>query len=51
MNISNKNDIIEAIEYTDNNHFIMGVQFHPEDLDTTENLYNYFIKEVFKRKN
>ncbi len=46
-----EDNIIEAIEYTDNNHFIMGVQFHPEDLDTTENLYNYFIKEVFKRKN
>ncbi len=45
-----EDNIIEAIEYIDNNHFAIGVQFHPEDLPNTENLYNYFIKEVFKRK-
>ena len=45
-----EDNIIEGIEYIDNNHFVIGVQFHPEDLDTTENLYNLFIKEVIKRK-
>ena len=45
-----KDKVIESIEYIDDNHFVIGVQFHPEDLDNTENLYNLFIKEVFKRK-
>ena len=43
--------VIEGIEYIDDNHFIIGVQFHPEDMDNTEKLYNYFLKEVLKRKN
>lgn len=43
-------NVIEAIEYIDDNHFLLGVQFHPEDLKNTEPLYNYFLKEVFKRK-
>ena len=42
--------IIEGIEYVDNNHFVIGVQFHPEDLKNTENFYNFFLKEVLKRK-
>lgn len=45
-----EDNIIEAIEYIDENHFVIGVQFHPEDLDNTENIYNYFIKEILKRK-
>ena len=45
-----EDNIIEAIEYIDDNHFIMGVQFHPEDLNNTESLYNYFIKEIIKRQ-
>ncbi len=45
-----EDNIIESIEYIDDNHFAVGVQFHPEDLDNTENLYNLFIKEVLKRK-
>ena len=48
--LSNDN-VIEAIEYIDDNHFLLGLQFHPEDMDNTENLYNYFIKEILKRKN
>jgi len=44
-------NIIEAIEYIDDNHFILGVQWHPEDMKNMESLYNYFIKEVIKRKN
>lgn len=43
--------IIEGIEYIDDNHYVLGVQFHPEDLKNTESLYNYFIKEILKRKN
>ena len=43
-------EIIECIEYVDDNHFVIGVQFHPEDLKNTENLYNYFIKEILKRR-
>lgn len=47
--LSNDN-IIEAIEYIDDNHFVLGLQFHPEDMTNAENLYNYFIKEILKRK-
>lgn len=43
-------NVIEAIEYIDDKHFILGVQFHPEDMENSDNLYNAFIKEVFKRK-
>ncbi len=43
-------NVIEGIEYVDDKHFVIGVQFHPEDLKNTESLYNYFIKEVLKRK-
>ena len=45
-----EDNIIEAIEYIDINHFAIGLQFHPEDMDNTENLYNLFLKEVIKRK-
>lgn len=45
-----EDNVIEGIEYIDQNHFAVGVQFHPEDLNTTENLYNNFLKEVIKRK-
>ena len=43
-------NVIEAIEYIDDNHFIMSLQWHPEDMDDMQGLYNYFIKEVIKRK-
>ena len=45
-----EDNIIESIEYIDDNHFVVGVQFHPEDLDNTENMYNLFINEALKRK-
>ena len=45
-----QDNIIESIEYIDESHFLLGIQFHPEDLDNTEALYNYFLKEVYKRK-
>lgn len=44
-------NVIEAIEYIDDNHFVLGVQWHPEDMNNMECLYTYFIKEVIKRKN
>ena len=50
VSATSEDNIIEAIEYIDDEHFLLGVQFHPEDLNNTENLYNYFLKEVFKRK-
>ena len=43
-------NVIEAIEYINDKHFILGVQFHPEDMQNMQSLYNYFIKEVIKRK-
>lgn len=46
-----EDNVIESIEYIDNNNFILGMQFHPEDMNNTENIYNYFIKEIIKRKN
>lgn len=46
-----EDDLIEAIEYIDDEHFILSVQWHPEDMDNMQGLYNYFLKEVIKRKN
>lgn len=43
--------IIESIEYIDDKNFILGLQFHPEDMINTENIYDYFIKEIITRKN
>ena len=47
---TSKENTIEAIEYIDDNHFLLGVQFHPEDMDTCKKLYDYFLKEVLTRK-
>lgn len=49
--IFDNNGVIEGIEYIDDKHFLLGVQWHPEDMDNMQNLYNYFIKEVISRKN
>lgn len=46
-----EDNVIEEIEYIDDNHFVVGIQFHPEDMDNTSKLYNYFIKECLNRKN
>ena len=40
-------NIIEALEYKDNNYFIIGVQYHPELDDKV--LFKRFISEVNKR--
>ena len=45
-----KDNSIESIEFVDKEHFILGLQFHPEDLDNMDKLYNYFIKECLSRK-
>ena len=45
-----EDNVIEAIEYIDDNHFIIGVQWHPEDLDNMSKLYDLFLKEVLLRK-
>ncbi len=45
-----QDNIIESIEYIDESHFLLGVQFHPEDLDNTEALYNYFLKKYTKKE-
>ena len=42
--------VIEGIEYINDKHCIIGVQWHPEDLENMDNLYNYFLKEVLIRK-
>lgn len=45
-----EDNVIEAVEYINDNNFVLGVQFHPEDMENSEALYNYFLKEVIKRK-
>lgn len=45
-----QDNVIEAIEYIDDSHFILGVQWHPEDMNNMQPLYNYFLKEVLARK-
>ena len=46
---SNDNTI-EAIEWVDKDHFVLGVQWHPEDMNNMEPLYNYFIQEIKRRR-
>ena len=48
---TSKDNVIESIEFIDDDHFVLGVQFHPEDMNNMDRLYNYFIKECLKRKN
>lgn len=42
--------VIEAIELINDKNFVIGVQWHPEDLNNMENLYKYFFEEIKKRK-
>lgn len=44
------NEVIEGVEDINNNHFLLGVGWHPEDMDNMEGLFNYFLKEVLVRK-
>lgn len=50
INSNSDDGVIEGIEYIDDNHFLLGVQFHPEDLENMDKLYNYFIKECLIRR-
>lgn len=43
-------DVIEAIEWIDDDHLIIGVQWHPEDMNNMDDLYNFFISETLKRR-
>lgn len=43
-------NLIEEIEYIDNEHFILGFLFHIEDMDNSDKIYNCFIKKCFERK-
>ncbi len=51
ISAKSNDDVIEAIEFIDNDNFILGLEFHPEDMENMEGLYNYFIKYCLKRKN
>ena len=42
--------VIEAIEYNKEGYFILGVQWHPELLNSFDNLWNRFKMECLKRK-
>lgn len=43
-------DVIEAIEWIDDEHLIIGVQWHPEDMNNMDDLYSFFISETLKRR-
>ena len=45
-----KDGTIEAIEYSKDDNLMIGVQFHPEDLDNMSILYDYFIAYIIKKK-
>lgn len=42
------NDIVEAIEYNDNNLFFLGLQWHPEALFDahSKNIFSYFLNSI-----
>lgn len=42
---------IEAIELVDKENFILGIQWHPEDMNNMSALYDTFINEIKIRKN
>lgn len=41
-------NVIEAIEYIDEDNFILGLQWHPEDMDNMNIIYDEFIKRISK---
>ena len=45
-----EDNIIEAIEYIDNDNYIVGVQWHPEDLSSMRGLFNDFVKHALLAK-
>jgi len=51
ISAKSEDGVIEATEFIDKEHFVLGLQFHPEDMENMDKLYNYFIKECLIRKN
>lgn len=43
-------DLIEEIEYIDEENFVLGFLFHIEDMDNSDKIYNFFIKKCFDMK-
>ena len=37
--------IIEGIEYIDESHFVIGVQFHPENIENLQIIFNEFVRK------
>ena len=50
VSCTSEDGVIEGIEYTDDEHFIVGVQWHPEDMENMNNLFIYLVKEALIRK-
>ena len=48
VSIKSEDDLIEGIEYKDDDRFIIGVQFHPEILDQFNSLFEVFINKCRK---
>ena len=45
-----KEGYIESVEDINKDYFLLGLEWHPEDMDNMDNLYNYYLKEVLTRK-
>ena len=47
-----EDSLIEAVEYIDDNHFIIGLQFHPENIESMQIIFDKFVKvcKEFKEK-
>lgn len=43
-------NVIEAIEYITDDVYLIGIQWHPEDIKNMNNLFNDFIKQVLINK-
>lgn len=45
-----EDNTIEGIELIDNKKFILGIQWHPEEMIDMNSIYTNFVKEIEKRK-
>ena len=56
ISAKSSDNVIEAIEYIDDNHFILGVQWHPEMMYSQGNngdmkeLFQYFMERLKQKK-
>lgn len=48
VSIKSSDDVIEGIEYINDDNFVVGVQFHPEILPQFNNLFKVFIDKCRK---